>query len=129
MYSQSSPAGLGESTQGSIICHRMHELVAMFVWLISPNHAQTNCREAKLSSETKTTPAFHAKSQSIFCKGATWQGAAAFLSYYSDMTLSGLHKIKCDKRESKGGIRLDVAPCSRALNKSTSYGNMIYSPV
>lgn len=28
-----------------------------------------------------------------------------------DMTLSGLHKIKCDKRESKRGIRLDTAPC------------------
>lgn len=95
------------------------------MWQTSPNLARASCRGDKLSSE-KTTSAFPLRAGIASLK--VLQGLEEFLSCFSDMTLSGLHKIKSDKSKSKRGIRLDIVPWFHALNNYPSYGNMKYSP-
>lgn len=124
----SLPCRLWELTKGSIIAHRMNESVAILVWHILTNITHAHCCQAALTSETKNI-CVPAKSCKRLYEGATWQEVAEFLSCYSDMTLSGLRKIKYDKTGSVRGIRLVIAPCFQALNNYIFSGNMIDSRV
>lgn len=76
----------------------------------------TNKFAVKLSLALRQNVSIPAKSCNSFCKGATWLGVVEFLSCYSDMTLSGLHKIKSDKIESNRRITLDTLPGFHAFN-------------